>query len=193
MDKSNGYEKIAKEFIEIRGQNIDGIGTSSVQNWIKSFPEKAKILDLGCGTGIPITKVILDEGMKVFAIDSSVTLIKVFQKNFPNTPVKCEAAENSQFFNQKFDGIIAWGLIFLLSKETQIKILQKASDSLNFGGKLLFTAPKQKTEWEDLMTKQKSISLGAKKYKEVLHEFGLTVIEEFIDEGENYYFNAIKN
>ena len=193
MDKSNGYEKIAKRFIEIRGQKIDGIGTSSVQSWIKSFPEKSTILDLRCGTGIPITKVLIDEGMKVFGIDSSKTLIKEFKKNFPNTHVECEAAENSLFFNQKYDGIIAWGLIFLLTKQAQIKVLKKAANSLKDGGKILFTAPKQKTEWEDLMTKQKSVSLGSKKYKEILSESGLTVIQEFKDEGENYYYEAIKN
>ncbi len=193
MDKSNGYEKIAKRFIEIRGQKIDGIGASKVRNCLKSLPKKSSVLDLGCGTGIPITKVILEKEMEVYAIDSSETLVQEFKMNFPNIPVECESVENSSFFNKKFDAIIAWGLIFLLSSDSQIKLLEKIANSLKSGGKLLFTAPKQKTEWEDLMTKKKSRSLGAKKYREVLLENELTLIQEFKDEGENHYFEAIKN
>lgn len=192
MDKSNGYESIAKRFIEIRGQKDDGTGTSNVPNWIKSLPKNSSVLDLGCGTGIPITKVLIQEEMKVYGIDASPKLIKEFQKNFPNIPVECEAVENSNFFNKQYDAIIAWGLIFLLSSNTQIELLYKIGNSLKFGGRFLFTAPKQKTEWEDVMTKKKSRSLGAKKYKEVLFESDLTVIQEFKDEGENYYYEAIK-
>ena len=192
MDKSNGYDNIAKRFIEVRGQKFDGIGTLSVRNWIKTLPKNSIVLDLGCGTGIPITKVLVEEEMKVYAIDASSSLIDEFQNNFPNIPVECEAVENSNFFDKKFDAIIAWGLIFLLSADAQIELLKKIGNSLKPGGKLLFTSPKQKTEWEDVMTKKKSRSLGAIKYKQVLKEIDLRVIQEFKDEGENYYFEAIK-
>lgn len=192
MDKSNGYENIAKRFIQIRGEKIDGIGTSSVQNWIKSIPQNSTILDLGCGTGIPITKVLVENNMKVYGIDASPTLVIEFQKNFPSIPVESDAVENSKFFNIKFDAIIAWGLIFLLSSDTQIKLLKKISKSLNPGGKLLFTAPKQKTEWEDLLTKNKSKSFGAKRYKEILLEYDVRIIKEFKDEGENFYLEGVK-
>lgn len=192
MDKSNGYENIAKRFIEIRGKKLDGIGQLSVRNWIKNLPENSIVLDLGCGTGIPITKVLLEEKMNVYAIDASSSLIGQFQNNFPNISVECEAVENSNFFDKKFDAIIAWGLIFLLSENTQIGLLKKIGNSLKPGGKLLFTAPEQKTEWEDIMTKKKSRSLGAKKYKQVLNEIDLIVIQEFNDEGENHYFGVIK-
>ena len=193
MDRSNGYENIAKRFIETRGQKIDGIGSSSVRSWIKNLPKNSNVLDLGCGSGIPITKILIEKEMNVYGIDASSTLLQEFQKNFPNIPVECEGVENSEFFNIKFDAIIAWGLIFLLSSDTQIKLLNKISKSLKTGGRLLFTAPKQKAEWEDLMTKKKSRSLGAKKYKEILLEFDIRIVREFNDEGENHYFEGIKN
>lgn len=192
MDKSNGYERIAKRFIEIRGQVANGIGTSSVRNWAQALPKGSIVLDLGCGTGIPISKVLADEGLTVYGIDASPTLIKAFRQNFPTAPVACESAEDSLFFNRKFNAIIAWGLIFLLSKDAQAKVIEKSADALQSGGKLLFTAPYQKTHWVDVMTGQYSRSLGVEKYKELLTASKLSLIEEFEDEGENHYFNAIK-
>lgn len=192
MDRSNGYESIAIRFIEIRGQNMNGIGTSSVRNWTRTLPPGSAVLDLGCGTGIPISKVLMDEGMTVYGMDASATLMNKFRQNFPKAPFACEPVENSLFFNRTFDAIIFWGLIFLLSQDVQAKVIHKAASALRTGGKLLFTAPYIKTEWQDVLTKQPSRSLGADKYKELLSTFGLTLIEEFEDEGENHYFNAIK-
>ena len=95
IDKSNSYEYIATRFIEIRGQNINGIGTSSVRNWARTLPEGSSVLNLGCGTGIPISKVLIEEGMTVCGVDASATLINEFRKNFPKDPVACDPVEDS--------------------------------------------------------------------------------------------------
>jgi 2-polyprenyl-3-methyl-5-hydroxy-6-metoxy-1,4-benzoquinol methylase len=192
MDKSNGYESIASTFIKWRGQNAIGIGAATVRTWCKSLPKGAAVLDLGCGTGIPITKVLFDEGMMVYGIDASASMVSAFQQHFPNTPVACEAVEDSAFFNRQFDAIIAWGLIFLLPQDTQETVIQKVADALQPGGKFLFTAPAQKTTWEDVMTGHQSLSLGADRYIELLSITGLSLIEELEDEGGNHYFHAGK-
>lgn len=192
MDKSNGYEQIATIFITGRGQAVNGIGKSYVRNWARTLPANSTVLDLGCGTGIPISKVLIDEGMTVYGVDASPTLVKAFQQNFPNNPVACEAVEDSLFFDKKFNAIVAWGLIFLLPPEAQEILIRKAANALQTGGKLLFTATAKKIEWKDAMTEQHSTSLGAEKYKELLTASGLSLIEEFEDEGENHYFHAVK-
>ena len=131
MDKSNGYENIAASFISSRKQ---AIGASSVRYWAKTLLPKATVLDLGCGTGIPVSKVLMDEGMLVYGIDASPTLVQTFQQNFPNSPVTCEAVEDSLFFERQFDAIIAWGLLFLLPMDIQTLVLRKAADALSTGG-----------------------------------------------------------
>jgi SAM-dependent methyltransferase len=191
-DKSNGYENIAAIFIRGRGKAVNGIGASTVRNWVKTLPLHSVVLDLGCGTGIPVSKILMEAGMFVYGLDASPTLAAAFKQNFPNTPVVCEAAEDSLFFSRKFDVIVAWGLLFLLTQEAQKIVLQKAANALQTGGRLLFTAPPEKLEWKDAMTGQSSVSLGAEKYKELLTTSGLSLISEFEDEGENHYFDAVK-
>jgi cyclopropane fatty-acyl-phospholipid synthase-like methyltransferase len=192
MDKSNGYENIASIFIKGRGQAINGIGTSSVRKWAKTLTPDSTVLEIGCGTGVPVSKILLTEGMKIYGIDASPTMVKTFQQNFPNAPVECESVENSLFFNRQFDAIIAWGLLFLLSEETQPIVIKKCADALKTGGRFLFTSLSKRLEWKDAMTEQHSISLGAEIYRVLLISSGFSLIEEFQDEGENYYYHALK-
>lgn len=192
MDKSNGYEANAATFVRCRSKGIDGVGAASVRQWARSLPLNATVLDVGCGAGDPISKALVEEGLTVYAMDASPSMVKVFQQNFPNTPVACEAAEDSLYFNRQFDAIIAWGLMFLLPAETQKVVIPKMARALYSGGRLLFTAPSQKMKWNDAITEIESVSLGAEEYKELLATSGLSLIGEFEDEGENHYYHAVK-
>jgi 2-polyprenyl-3-methyl-5-hydroxy-6-metoxy-1,4-benzoquinol methylase len=193
MNPSHGYDEVARIFIEMREKSIQGIGSETVRKWAKSLEPNSTVLDLGCGSGIPLTKILLEVGLKVYAIDASPQLVREFQIHFPGTSIVCEMAEKSKMFDRKFKGIMAWGLIFLLETDAQAILIHKVSEALDRGGKFLFTSPKQETEWNDLLTGQKSVSLGASKYLEILKESGLELLEEFEDEGENHYFHAIKS
>jgi SAM-dependent methyltransferase len=192
IDESNGYESIAEIYIKERGRAVNGIGSSTVSAWARILNKDAVVLDIGCGTGIPVTKILLDEGLTAYALDASLTMIKAFRENFTNVPVACESVERSPFFHRSFDGIIAVGLIFLLSEETQRVLISKMAAALNPGGRLLFSAPLYKVEWKDVMTEQASRSLGAEQYRALMSASGLSIVDELDDEGENHYFNAIR-
>ena len=193
MDKSNGYEDNAATFIRCRSKGIDGVGAPSVRLWARSLAPNATVLDAGCGMGLPISKALIDEGLAVYGIDASPSMVQAFKQNFPDNPVACEAAEDSVYFNRQFDAIIAWGLMFLLPVETQEVVIQKMANALHLGGKLLFTAPSQQMKWNDAITGIASVSLGAEQYKALLAASGLSLIGEFEDEGENHYYHAIKH
>jgi SAM-dependent methyltransferase len=192
LDNSNGYEAIAASFVTSRGQDPHGIGASSVRNWAHTLRAGSTVLDLGCGTGIPITKTLMDAGMTVFGIDASPTMVGTFQLNFPHTRVACEPVEESLFFERTFDAVVAWGLLFLLSEQAQGRVIEKAARALKTGGKLLFTAPVRECRWKDTLTGQLSTSLGAEQYRELLSASGLSLIAAFEDEGENHYFDTLK-
>jgi len=187
-DTSNGYDDISKLYLQQRGN----IGAATVSTWAKSFSPGATVMDVGCGTGMPVTKILLEAGLHVFAIDASPNMITIVNQQFPEVTTACEAAEESLFFQRLFDGIIAVGLIFLLPEESQRTLIAKMVAALQPGGTLLFTAPLEKVMWEDILTGRPSRSLGAKEYSALLSAAGISVIKEFEDEGGNNYFYGVK-
>ena len=44
----------------------------------------------------------------------------------------------------------------------------------------------------DGMTDLESVSLGAEQYRNLLGAVGIAVVEEYEDEGDNHYFDAVK-
>jgi SAM-dependent methyltransferase len=192
IDESNGYESIAEIYIKGRGRAVNGIGSSMARAWAQNFHTGSVVLDLGCGTGIPVTKILLEAGLNVYAIDASPKMVADFRQHFPDVPVACESVERSPFFNRSFDGIIAVGLIFLLSEETQRALIPKMAAALHPGGRLLFTAPVDKVEWKDAMTEQPSRSLGAEQYRALMLAARLSIDQEFDDEGGNHYFSGVQ-
>ncbi len=189
-DLSNGWDAIAAELIARREKSR--IGITVVRRWAHSLPRGASVLDLGCGSGVPVSEALIHEGLVVYGLDASPTLVAAFRGRFPRADVACEAVETSRFFGRTFDAVIAVGLLFLLSVEAQKVVIAKIGLALNPGGRVLFTSPSQECTWADLMTGRQSCSLGASSYITLLSEAGLRLIAEYVDEGENHYYDAVR-
>ena len=193
-DKSRGYEAIAAHYIAGRGSNYKGrgVGAAEVAEWSRPLPEGASVLDLGCGTGLPISQVLTERGFQVFGVDASPSMVAAFRANFPSVPVECAAAEDSTFFGRTFDAVVSWGLFFLLDQETQLLLITKVAAALKPGGRLLFTSPKEICTWTDGMTDQLSLSLGCDAYKGALEAEGLVLTGTLLSTGDNFYYFAQK-
>lgn len=188
-DPSNGWEAVAPVFIpQARTSNI-GVGV--VTDWVRRLPAGGTVLDLGCGPGGPRSEPLHARG-EVFAIDASPSLARAYQEHFPAAHVACEAAETSMLFDRQFDGVLAWGLLFLLPDAAQREVITRVGRALKPGGRFLFTAPWQGAAWPDLSTGRPSLSLGRPAYRALLAGAGLTLADESRDEGENHYFEAAK-
>jgi 2-polyprenyl-3-methyl-5-hydroxy-6-metoxy-1,4-benzoquinol methylase len=185
-DQSNGYETVSGNFMSIRSRS--SIGVATVRDWAKSLPLGGSVLDVGCGHGMPISKALIDEGFAVYGIDASPSMIAAFRSSFPNTPVECSAIEDSQLFGRRFDGVIAWGLMFLLAPDVQVTLIHKVALALEPEGRFLFTAPHQVCEWLDDLSGEKSVSLGSDTYRKIIESEGLALVGETEDEGQNHYY-----
>jgi SAM-dependent methyltransferase len=190
-DGSNGYEAIANIYIAGRGTRPragESIGAAVVKAWAGAFPAGATVLDLGSGPGEPSTRILQEAGLTTYAVDASPSMVAAFRERFPDVPIEQCTVEASEFFNRRFSGVLAWGLVFLLDPDAQALVIQKVARALEPQGRFLFSAPRTPVEWFDGMTGRRSQSLGANAYERLLREAGLTWVADAEDEGENHYY-----
>ena len=189
MDQSNGYESMSHEFISHRSAEI---GVKEVRSWANMLQRGSSVIDLGCGSGLPLTSTLVGEGLNVFGLDASPSLVMVFRKNLPGTPVLCESVLTSGLYNRSFEAALAWGLMFLLSAGEQQRLIARFAEILVPDGRLLFTSPAIEATWNDATTKMESVSLGDEEYRGLLKAVGISIRGEYEDERGNHYYDAVK-
>lgn len=190
MDSAKAYEACAHDFL--RGRDSSPIGTRVVDQWARSLPGRATVIELACGGGYPISRVLEAAGLKLWAVDSSPTLVSEFRSRFPSISVQCARVQETDFFARNYDGAIAIGLLFLLSASEQMDLISRVAEILVPRGRFLFTAPVQVGTWNDLITGIECSSLGHERYGELLGNAGFRVVATYTDTGENHYYDAEK-
>lgn len=188
VDPSNGWDAVVDVYRSARSK----IGLATVRQWAASLPAGGAVLDVGAGSGEPLAAALIGEGFVVSAVDASPAMVAAFRRRFPNVEVACEPVERSRVFDRAFDGVLAIGLLFLLPEDSQRDLIPRMAAALKPGGRLLFSAPRQICAWDDFLTGQPSLSLGADEYRRIVTGSGLQLVGEQVDEGENHYYEALK-
>lgn len=185
-----GYETHAARFLHHRDGST--VGARVVEQWARSLPRGAEVLEIACGGGLPVTRALVREGLKVWAIDASQTLVVTFRTRFPDVPVRVAIAQESDFFGRRFDGVIAIGLMFLLPEDDQLTLIRRVPGVLRPGGRLLFSAPTEVGTWTDVATQTPCLSLGRVRYEQALTEAGLFCLTSHVDEGGNHHYAVVR-
>lgn len=189
-DAARFYETQAMKYLDARDRSR--VGTGIVQSWARSLPSGSTVVEIACGGGYPITRVLVDSGLTVWAVDSSPTLLRQFRLRFPAIPTQCTSALDSDYFGRTFDAVTSIGFLFLLRENEQLTFLHRVSEILRPRGRFLFTAPVEMGTWQDVTTGLECWSLGRATYIRALEREGFRIIRTHIDESENNYYEAEK-
>lgn len=189
-DPSLGWEGVSRTFIQQAARST--IGVAALRRWTARLPAGSSVLDLACGPGGHRGDALSRNDVTRYAIDAAPTLVAAYRRRYPEAIVACEAVETSAFFGRQFDGIAAWGLLFLLPETRQRDLIPRLAAALAPGGRLVFTAPHQAGGWDDLSTGRRSVSLGYTAYAGLIDAAGLTLAGTEEDEGTNHYYHAVK-
>ena len=131
------YDLIADWYPSDRGRSV---GVREALAAVASLPRDARVLDVGCGNGFPITDALVNAGYRVVGLDSSRGMLKRFRVNLPTTSVVGGDARASPFAENVFDAAISWGMMFHLTRGDQTKAFANVSRVLKRGAPFLFTA-----------------------------------------------------
>ncbi|MFC4311117.1 class I SAM-dependent DNA methyltransferase [Steroidobacter flavus] len=145
----------------------------------------ASILDIGCGSGQPIAKYLIERGYKVTGVDSSPPLIEKCRARFPNNEW-IVADMRALSLNKTFDALIAWDSFFHLSHDAQRAMFPIFKQHANDGAPLLFTTgPEHRVAMGEFHGEPLyHASLSIQEYRELLSSQGFSVIANTIEDPE---------
>lgn len=173
----NGYNNCAEKYQNARKHENE----QSLDYIFENVPAKGSILDVGCGSGIPVCK-ILSPKYKIIGIDISEKQIKLAKKNVPTgTFIKKDILDYESDRNS-INAIISFYTLFHIPKEKHQNVLSKYYDWLKPGGILLITLANVD---EDAYTKddffEKTMywsNFGIKKYVDILEKVGFRILKQ---------------
>ena len=126
------WDAIVEQFANYRqGIKI----TPTFANYCDSsyFSPKSQFLDIGCGTGIPFTKYLIDRGFNVTGIDIAESMIRLAQKNVPEANFLILSMMEFDYENM-FDGVVSSYSMQLLDPFRFEQVIEKISKALLSGG-----------------------------------------------------------
>ncbi|WP_412061934.1 class I SAM-dependent methyltransferase [Rubrivirga sp. IMCC45206] len=185
------YDEIAEWFTATRSPDV---GVPDLTAFAETLPPGARVLDLGCGDGVPISQTLLRAGLAVTALDSSPAMVEQFRAHVPGVPVRCARIQDARFARGAFDAVVAWGVLFHLSEADQTTAIRKVAEWLTPTGRFLFTSGGSRGVAESEMdgVPFRYVSLGAVGYRDVLARAGMRMVRHYADAWQNDVYVAEK-
>jgi 2-polyprenyl-3-methyl-5-hydroxy-6-metoxy-1,4-benzoquinol methylase len=147
MNVAQAYDRIAEWFDSTRTRAL--IEQPYLDALVQVLQPGASILDLGCGSGEPILRFLVEQGFAVTGVDASEAMIALATPRFPDARLLVDDMRTVEF-DRRFDGVIAWHSLFHLPHADQRRMFAGFAQLLNPHGILMFTSGSAHGEtWSD--------------------------------------------
>ncbi len=180
-----GYNKIADRYLAERTADSDDVRL--LGDFIELLAPHAKVLDAGCGAGIPISKMLAEQ-FDVIGVDFSEAQIKLAEQNVPSAQFSCRDMTQLHFPENFFDGICSYYAVIHIPREEHQALLTNFHWMLKTGGVALLCLGA-----ENLIDDIEENYLGARMYwshydsatyLKMLKEIGFSIIwSKYIKDG----------
>lgn len=127
----DGYNTIANRYLAERTRDSQDVRL--LDELMERLPTNAKVLDAGCGAGIPISQ-ILSEHFEVTGVDFSEAQVELARKDVPAAEFLCEDMTKLDFPDETFDGITSYYAIIHIPREEHQALLANFHRVLKPGG-----------------------------------------------------------
>ena len=138
------YDKIASRYHAQRKRYKSSV---LLDRFSRELAPNSKVVDLGCGTGMPVGKYLVNRGYKVTGIDFSRSMLRMARKNLPESRFVKMDISNLSLGKNSFDGAVSFYAIIHIPRENHVKIYHKLHHVLKPGGIMLVNASGA-DEWE---------------------------------------------
>lgn len=133
MDLKEAYNRIAEDWH--RDHLADDWWKNGTDDFIKELPAGARVLDVGCGSGVK-SKYLTDHGFKVIGIDISEKLLEIAEREAPEAEFRVLSMTDLDSMPETFDGVFAQASLLHIPKKEAGDIVKKMARRLVTGGLL---------------------------------------------------------
>jgi ubiquinone/menaquinone biosynthesis C-methylase UbiE len=134
----SGYDSIAPKYFAWSSPRPTETRAAYVQKLLGLLPPKAKVLELGCGAGVPTTQTLLAAGLDVTGVDISAAQIALAKEHIPGATLVQSDMAALKYDEGTFDAVLAFYSFFHIPKAEQGEMLARMIGWLKPGGYLLF-------------------------------------------------------
>ena len=175
------YERHAEEWDRDRGRSL--FEKAWLDRFLALLPQKASILDIGCGSAEPVARYLIEKGCDVTGIDSSSTLIGMCKDRFPDQDW-IVADMRTLSLDRRFDGILAWDSFFHLCPEDQRKMFPIFRRHAGTKAALMFTSGPSHGEAIGTYKGEPLYhgSLDGAEYRSLLDQNGFDVVSHVVED-----------
>jgi SAM-dependent methyltransferase len=171
---AKAYDAVVDAYASVRSPTV---GVSHVDRLCDRLPEGSSVLDVGCGTGIPLASHLVDRGFRIHGLDISPRMLEKARESIPGASFEL-ADILSWTATRPYDGILAWDTLFHLPPREHLPALTNLHHALVPGGTALLTFGGSKGEIRSTMLGREFYysSLSPEEYTEALERIGFDVV-----------------
>lgn len=178
-----GYDAIAEEYLAER--SAGDRERELVEEFAAALPAGARVLDAGCGAGVPATAALLAAGHRVVGLDASREQLRLAGERVPAAARVQGDLAGLPFREEAFDGLVAYHSIIHVPREEHGRVLGEFARVLRPGGRLLVTTGVEPWEgtnpdWLDAGAEMVWSFHGRERSLELLTETGFDVEDEAV-------------
>jgi ubiquinone/menaquinone biosynthesis C-methylase UbiE len=132
-----GYDALSVRYDEAYG------GDTKYQAWLAELlgdlPRESRVLDLGCGSGIPVARTLAAAGHRVTGVDISEVQISRAREAVPEAEFIQADATRLSFPPETFDAVVSFFALIHIPLDEQLPLLQRMATWLRPGGRFVGT------------------------------------------------------
>ena len=144
---AEGYDRVADAYAALESPADPWPRLRRVREFAAGLPDGSRVLDLGCGNGLPATRE-LSERHAVTAVDISPEQAARATVNAPRAEVICADVRDLRFGDASFDAILALYLVDNVPSSGYDALFRRLAAWLRPGGRLLLSAEPSEPEEE---------------------------------------------